>query len=437
MNKFVKFNADCGEFKKGDVVEMDEKTAETLCKAGIAAETEKPDTDDVEGKIEKALANRDEKLINAVTKAMNNEVKVKNYAVPKDDSDLSMGDFLVCVGKTSANRTGEERTKANNKLREGYKVVMSEGTNSAGGYTVPMEYAKDLLFVPGYDGAIYPDHITPKPMGHLSLTIPALDQTATPTGSTSAFYGGVTIGIVAEGVAPGANTQPAFKQVVLTAKKALATTVISNELLDDSILSVESLIKDTFRNAATWFINWSIFNGAGGASALAGIIGNAATIKSHRQTAVQVQLQDLAKMYAKLAPQSRKNAVWFINPLVWAQLVMLGSAGGAAAHFVWLGNDAQGNVGNRLFGLEVVPTEALPTLGTPGDVVLADGRYYALGMRTDVTIDASPHYLFPADQITYRLKWRMDGAPQITAPIILNDGVDTVSPFVQLDIVGS
>ena len=438
MNKYVKFNKDCGEFKEGQVVELDAPTAETLCKMGFAVETEKPEDEGaVEDKIEKALALRDEKLLVAVTKAMSSEVKVRMPATAKGQEDESFADFLACVGKTSANQNSDTRAKAYNKLRDAYKVVMSEGTSADGGYTVPVEYAKELLFVPGYEGAIYPDRIKPRPMGSKSLVLPALDQTVTPSNGSSAFYAGVNIEIVAEGNAPSNNTQPAFKQVVLTAKKALATTVVSNELLEDSIISVEALVKDCFHRASTWFINYNILNGAGDSTSLTGIVNNAATISVHRATASHVGLVDLAKMYSRLTPDSRKNAVWFVNPLVWGELVQLGSAASGASNFVWIGNDAQGNAGNRLFGLEVVPTEALPTLGTTGDVVLADPRYYALGMRTEINIDASPHYLFPSDQIVYRVKFRLDGKPQITAPIYLSNGVDTVSPFIQLGSVAS
>ena len=438
-SKFVKFGKDCGEFKTGDVVEMDDSTAETLCKMGFCAETEAPAGEDEVGeKIEKALAERDSKIVAQITKAMASEVKVSIPATARDHSDESFGDYLQCLGRAAIG-SPDIRTKAFNKLRDGYKVTASEGVNADGGYTVPVQYAKELLFVPGYDGAIYPKYIQPRPMGSKSLVIPALDQTLTPSAGQSAFYGGVQIGIVAEGTAPSANTQSEFKQVVLTAKKALATTVISNELLEDSIISMENYIKDVFQRASTWWINWSIFNGAGGSSALTGIINNGATISTTRQVANQVSLQDLGKMYARLAPDSRKNAVWFINPLVWAQLIMLGSTGGAAAHYVWVGNDAHADQPPKLFGLPVVPTELLPALGQVGDCVLADGRYYAFGMRHDITIDVSPHYLFPADQVVYRLKFRVDGAPQLTAPILLTQGGtnNSVSPFIQLGVVGS
>ena len=438
MNKFVKFNADCGEFKKGDVVEMDEKTAEALCKAGITAEQEKPEEneEDVEDKIEKALEARDNKLISTITKAMASEIKVKMPATAKSHDDESFGDFLQCIGRMGSNNaSGEMKTKAHNKLRDAYKSTMSEGSNADGGYTVPVEYAKELLYVPGYDTAIW-DKIKKRPMGSKTQILPALNQTISPSAGQSAFYGGVTIGFNAEGIAPANNTQPEFLQVALVANKLLATTVVSNELLDDSIISIQELIKDLFVQATNWYLDWNVLSGGASNGQFTGIVNHAATVVVHRSTAGEVLLQDLAKMYASLTPRSRKNAIWLFNPIVWQQLIMLGSVGGAAAHYVWLGNDAQGGLGAKLFGLEMRPTEILPTLGTSGDAMLVDPAYFACGVRQEMQIDSSPHYLFPADQIVYRLKMRACGLPQITAPIDLEGG-GVVSPFVQLAGVSS
>ena len=434
---WVKYRQDCFGHKEGDVVEHDKDTVESLCKAGIAERTDSPESE-TEDKVEKALQARDDKIVETITKALRSEVKVKLPAMAKDHSDESLGDFLQCVGKASSNHNNDVRNKAHNKLREAYKTsTMSEGVNASGGYTVPVEYAKELLFVPGYDGPLFPTRLKPRPMGTKTLCLPALDQTISPSGANSAFYAGVTIGIVAEGNAPSDNTQPAFKQVVLTAKKAMATAVVSNELLDDSIISIENLIKDQFTRASNFWVNWQVLNGGGGSSALTGIIGNAATKSVARQATGKVGILDLGNMYASLTPDSRKNAVWVINPLVWAQLLTLGSTASGASNFVFIGNDAQGATGNRLFGLEVVPYESCPALGQSGDCCLIDPRYYALGMRQEMQIDSSPHYLFPSDQVVYRIKFRLDGTPQLTAPIILNDGTTTVSPFVTLGNVAS
>jgi hypothetical protein len=69
--------------------------------------------------------------------------------------------------------------------------------------------------------------------------------------------------------------------------------------------------------------------------------------------------------------------------------------------------------------------------------MLVDLSNYLLGQHTEVVIDSSAHYAFPQDMITYRLRFRMDGIPQLTAPIYLQDGSTQVSPFVQLDSVAS
>lgn len=176
---WVKYVQDCFGHKAGDTVEHDEGTVEALCKAGIAERVDNPE-DSTEDKVSKALEDHDNKVVEAVTKALRTEVKVKLPATAKDHSDESLADFLVCVGNTSSNRPMDRREKAHNKLRDAYKVVMSEGTSSAGGYTVPVEYASELLYVPGFEPAIS-NRVKRRPMGTKTLNLPALDQTIQPS----------------------------------------------------------------------------------------------------------------------------------------------------------------------------------------------------------------------------------------------------------------
>ena len=94
---------------------------------------------------------------------------------------------------------------------------------------------------------------------------------------------------------------------------------------------------------------------------------------------------------------------------------------------------AHGDFEMTFLGLPIITTEALPVLGNAGDVVLADMSHYINAIGFDVRVEASPHYAFNADLTTYRLTFLAEGKPQLTAPITLQDGVSTVSPFIQLD----
>ena len=99
-------------------------------------------------------------------------------------------------------------------------------------------------------------------------------------------------------------------------------------------------------------------------------------------------------------------------------LVLLNSPEGAHSEFSM-----------SLFGLPILPSECLPSLGTAGDVMLCDFSAYIVALNKQITVDASPHYAFPSDLTTYRLTYLAAGKPQLEAPITLLGG-GTVSPFV-------
>jgi HK97 family phage major capsid protein len=80
----------------------------------------------------------------------------------------------------------------------------------------------------------------------------------------------------------------------------------------------------------------------------------------------------------------------------------------------------------------VIFTEKLNTLGTAGDVLLADFSKYIVADTGTLQIAASDQFAFNTNQITYRVIQRVDGQPQVDAPLIQQDGVTQISPFVIL-----
>jgi HK97 family phage major capsid protein len=368
---FVTMLTNVGDKNVGEKYEVDKETAAKWVTAGLCEVVENP-TDKAIDQFSKALEDRDNKIVEELSKSLRNvTVKVPSNVNAISGDEDPESNFFVLVGKT-ASKDARVREKAYNTLanKYGQKTNMSEGTTTAGGFMVPTLWAKELLQLDGYEGVAFPSRVNVVPMQSKVINYPALDQTVTPSNGSSAFYGGISIGFVAEGNAPAANTQPAFRQVVLTAKKALATAQVTQELLDDSPISVEKILNDGFRRAAGAFIDYNIFNGAGGSTAFTGLVNHASTIKVHRASAGKVNLVDLANMWAKLTPQSRKRAVWVINPAVWGQIPVAGT--GTNTNLVMMPNGGQGAFDMRFLGLPILDSEALPTLGNAADVMLVD-----------------------------------------------------------------
>lgn len=387
-------------------------------------------------------ASEDAEIKSALIAEIKAEIKaelkadIKASKVPaqvKEDTG-SMAEFLQLVGKTIS--TGREREEAVNVLANKYgsgfsEKAMTQGTTTAGGFTVPQAFVSELLNVEGYENIAY-DNCSKFPCQSSVVKIPVLDQTSTPSGGDSAFYGGVAVAVVAEGSAPGSGTQAAFKQLSITPKQFLAYTQVSDALIRNSALAVESLIVDNFKKAMLSFLDYSVL--VGGASQFGsgtGIVGHASTIKVPRNTTNLVKLVDLAKMYRRLPAASMKKACWIIHPYLIDQLVSLEDGNGNS---VWLPNGQMtGNFDMRLFGLPVKISEHSPAIGTEGDVLLVDLDHYALAISQDITIEASRDFAFTSNLTTYRMSFWCGGDSKLTDPIILADGTSTVSAFVSLD----
>jgi HK97 family phage major capsid protein len=114
--------------------------------------------------------------------------------------------------------------------------------------------------------------------------------------------------------------------------------------------------------------------------------------------------------------------VWIVNHSVIPQLYQLvvkvknvaGSenVGGSSVPYFTIGTDGT----MRLLNLPIVVTEKTPALGTKGDVLLADLSQYAIGLRSDVIVEASRHAGWSTDSTYYRSVLRADGAGTWSKP---------------------
>ncbi|MCI0409057.1 MAG: phage major capsid protein, partial [Acidobacteria bacterium] len=148
------------------------------------------------------------------------------------------------------------------------------------------------------------------------------------------------------------------------------------------------------------------------------------------------------------------DACWIAHQSVIPQLILMVDGGAAAGAYgtgastsytggnrlVWLppmGADGKGPAAVKLpqaflNGLPLYFTEKLPQLGTRGDVMLVDWSRYVIGMRLDLQIDVSPHFLFRNNQLAWRVIARLDGKPWLNS-FITDQAGWTVSPFVVLN----
>jgi HK97 family phage major capsid protein len=196
--------------------------------------------------------------------------------------------------------------------------------------------------------------------------------------------------------------------------------------------ALDLYLSTVFGLALAWAEDYAHLQGDGVAKPQ-GLVNSPAAATVTRATANLIQYADVAGMIAKLQPSSYDRAFWVHSPSAVPQLLQLKDGTSRA---VFLGAGLEPDVQPRrrnwsLAGFPLFCSEKLPALGTKGDLILIDPRYYLIGDRS-LTIAASEHVNFLKNQIVFRVTRRGDGQPWIEKPITLQDGATTVSPFVVL-----
>jgi HK97 family phage major capsid protein len=222
--------------------------------------------------------------------------------------------------------------------------------------------------------------------------------------------------------------------IELRLKKYAVLIYATDELLQDTT-ALGAIVQQGASEELDFMANDDICNGAGAAGPL-GILLSPALVtvaKEGGQLAQTVVTQNIFKMWARMHPRSKQNAVWFINTDVTPQLYALALSVGTGGMPMYMSPGSLPNApSGQLLGRPVVETEFNPTLGLPGDIVLADMSQYALIDR-DVQAASSIHLQFITDETAFRFVYRIDGQPKLNAPLVPYQGAgNTLSPFVAL-----
>jgi len=312
---------------------------------------------------------------------------------------------------------------------------MEEGDDAQGGYLVPEEFKAELLRLQLERGVFAP-RARVIPMGSNILRIPAINET-THVGSV---YGGIIVkwpGEAGEKVA----TKPALGRVTLSLKKCAAMMYASDELMEDSAISLNALIPDLFGGALAFEQDNMIVSGVGGARPLGILVSPClVTVPAEAlQPADTIWSENILNMWARMHPMSHGNAVWFANSETFPQLATMTINVGTGGSPVWLpANGVAGSPNGTIMGRPLIFTEHCSALGDLGDIILADMSQYLLGQKAGggVKFDTSSHLRFDYDETAFRFVQRYDGQPWWLSALApkhgAGGGLDTLSPFVVL-----
>ena len=322
----------------------------------------------------------------------------------------SFGDFLRAVNDFHYQRMRQDdwRMKA-----------LSEGTDSAGGFLVPEQFAAGIEQT-ALESAIVRPLARKMPMTTDTLNYPIVKDTT----HSSSVHGGI-IAYWTEEAGSKTVGQPTFGRIKLIAKKLTGFTYASDELLEDSAVSLEALLIKLFGDGITWFEEEAFWQGNGAGQPL-GIMNSGALITPFRATVSQVALADLGSIMARFDGNLYgKSTVWVANKAVLPYLIQLGST-----YVTWMSIAGQ-KVPGALFGIPLAFSEHQATLGSVGDIGLYDLDQYIIGDRKGLKVDRSVEYRFNTDETTWRFVKRVDGQPLVDSAFTPKRG-STQSPFVCL-----
>jgi len=285
-----------------------------------------------------------------------------------------------------------------------------EGEDQYGGYLIPPEFRNQLLQAVSEMNEIMP-RCTAVPMATTVVKIPYLNAFDE---SGGLVYGGIKWYWLDE-LAQKQETRPKLGRISMELKKIAGLAYASDEVLEDSPMSMENILRNGFRDGLNFAMNNVFIRGTGAGQPL-GILNAPCLVTVGAETgqaAATILFENIVKMYSRHFNMAA--AVWVINPNCLPQLASMALNVGTGGAPVWLpANGISGRPYDTLMGKPIIWSKHCSTLGTVGDIILADWSQYLIGQKASgagVKYDTSIHLKFDYDQTCFRFVFRIDGQP--------------------------
>jgi HK97 family phage major capsid protein len=157
-----------------------------------------------------------------------------------------------------------------------------------------------------------------------------------------------------------------------------------------------------------------------------GILNAPSAVDVDRGTASNVAYADVIGMYRRMYPGMLNVAAWYCSPDVIGELLTLQDP---ASAYIWMPS-MEGVGASRpgyLLGLPVYVTDKCPTLGTRGDMILANLGAYAIAVAQDVVLERTESARWYQDIYSFRSIMRADGMPLMDKAITPKNGGASLS----------
>ena len=385
---------------------------ETMIAASVEAQVQKMGTD--------ITVSIKEQIGDTVKGILNDKTDIRKYLIGNEDElhptedpragFKSFSEFAMTVktAETTSGRVVDKRL-ADLHTKAASATSVQESDSEYGGYLIPEEFRNQLLEIAVKKSNILNMAMT-IPMATNALNIPYVAGTDR---SGGALHGGIQFYWLDE-EATKTETRPKFGKIQLRLKKVAGLVYASDEILEDSPISMEPLLTRLFSDALAWQLDNVFINGSGAGKPL-GVMNAPCLIsvaKETGQAADTILFENVIKAYARM--YDKTNAVWMANDDTFQQLASMSLAVGTGGAPVWLpAGGVSGKPYDTLMGKPLIFTEHCQTLGDAGDLLFADWTQYLVGQKSGagVKFASSIHLKFDADQVCFRFVMRIDGQP--------------------------
>ena len=284
------------------------------------------------------------------------------------------------VAQVSAKEIAEQAKKDFPYSKALHRVLdqkaLNAGTPSEGGFTVPLAFSGEYIDALVATTLIDKLNIRHVPLIHGNLSIPRMDATS-------------SVGWVGENQS-GKNTQPAFGEVNMRAKKLKALTPISNTLLRESGVNLEGWVAEDLMRKTRIELDNALLNGSGSQHMPLGLANNA-NIQSTggSTTALGLTMPNDLVALLQQANVRLENVHWLLNPIGESWIRNKAFASGP---FAW--SDEMARTG-KLRGFDfhssstVAYTPAAGGAEAYADFWLGDFAEMMFGVSHDITIEIS------------------------------------------------
>lgn len=389
---------------------------------GVMEEREKSMVEAIDAKIKEALG----------------EVEKSRVVVGADTIDKdpkggfkTLGQFASMVAK--ANKTGKMSDELGKwQVKAAGSPSHNISDNESGAYLIPDEWSSDI-FKPITQDDMVVSRTRKVMIDRNTVNMPYVNGFDESSGKV---YGAVQATWMDEEEAHTATAMK-FGTMQLSLKKLGLFAYVTNEMIEDNPSAMEVILRDAFKDALVYEMNDKLIRGTG-AGQPQGVLNSAALISVTAETgqaAATVLFENILKMYQRL--YNKNNAVWMINDDCLPQICTMSIPVGTGGIPVFTpANGAAGRPMDTLMGLPIIWNKHCATLGTVGDIILADWSAYYLGLKagssSEGRYEVSSHLKFDVDQQTFKLIYRVDGSSSWKSAVTPPNSSATKSPFIVL-----